>query len=124
MCCGPICRDYLTLCVKLTKHEFYKFNYDRDGLSNVRTLSRIKLKRFISFSEKFNFHLTVRLCNLLLYKTPVRFFGGEYFYCIVLKGWSLHCDPDLLCSPKFRYQDVNIPIKFCSEAYLLRLKVL
>ena len=49
-------------------------------------------------------------------------------YCIVLKGWSLLPDvlrpfQDLFCSPEFRYYwDVNMPIKFCSEAYFSGLR--
>ena len=51
-------------------------------------------------------------------------------YCIV--SMSGHCCPrhcdllsGLLCSPEFRYyQDVNMPIKFCLEAYFLGLRFL
>ena len=47
---------------------------------------------------------------------------------IVLKGWSLLPNAlrpfsDLLCSPEFRYYlEVNMPIKFCSEAYFSGLR--
>ena len=49
--------------------------------------------------------------------------------CIVLKGWSLLPNSlrpfqDLLCSPEFSYQDLNMPIKICSEAYFFRLEIL
>ena len=41
---------------------------------------------------------------------------------IVLMGWSLLPNAlrpfwDILCSPEFRYWEVNMPIKFCSEDY-------
>ena len=51
-------------------------------------------------------------------------------HCIVLKGWSwlsnaLRPFQDLLCSLEFRYyEDVNMPITFCSDANFFRLEVL
>ena len=51
-------------------------------------------------------------------------------YCIVLMGWSLLPNAlrpfqDILCFPEFRYyQDVNMPIKVCSEAYFVSPEVL
>ena len=51
-------------------------------------------------------------------------------FVFVLMGWAilpnaLRPFQDLLCSPEFRYyQDENMPIKFCSEAYFFRLEVL
>ena len=41
-------------------------------------------------------------------------------YCIERVVIAAQCTAtfsDLLCSPEFRYYDVNMPIKFCSEVY-------
>ena len=51
------------------------------------------------------------------------------YFCIGFDGvviaaqWSATFS-HLLCSPKFGYYDVNMPVKFCSEAYFFRLEVL
>ena len=49
-------------------------------------------------------------------------------YCINRVVIAAQCTAtfqDLLCFPEFRYyKDVNMPIKFCSEAYFSRLEVL
>ena len=49
-------------------------------------------------------------------------------YCIEGVVIAVQCTAtlsDLLCSPEFTYYyDVNVPIKFCSEAYYFRLEVL
>ena len=56
----------------------------------------------------------------------------EFSHCIVLycvEGVVIAAQctatfSDLLCSPEFRYyKDVNMSIKFCSEAYFFRLEV-
>ena len=51
-----------------------------------------------------------------------------YFIDGVTNAALMHCDLFslyLLCSPRFKYYlDVNMPIKFCSEAYFFRLEVL
>ena len=44
-------------------------------------------------------------------------------YCIegvVIAAQFTATFSDLLCSPEFRYQDVNMPIKVCLEAYFFQ----
>ena len=90
-------------------HKFRYLHFVLDFLNP----SVLRFHSFCNFSKPFE---SVNLLNCLS-------------TCIVLKGWLLLSNAlrhfqDLLGSPEFGYYyDLNMPIKFCSEAYFLRLEV-
>jgi hypothetical protein len=56
----------------------------------------------------------------ILYCVVLYFIEG-----VVIAAQCIASFSDILCSPEFRYYlDLNMPIKFCSEAYFFRLEVL